>query len=669
MTNYFHKIRKRTRIISIFLLLFWGALIGRLFTIQVINSTGYQESCKNQADYRRIIHPIRGTINDRNQKALTMDIVQYNIAIHPYLIKNKEKIAGELSALIKPKYAAYLKTLQSDRTFVWLERDILHSEIQPFLEKYQYHSGFAIEQKVHRSYPFGEIAGQLIGLTDIDNHGIVGLEKELEPFVCGTPGWRVAMKDGWGRLNNRPDLPYKETINGNDITLTIDHEYQIILHEELLNAFEQHNADKTMGIIINPNNGEILAMSTIPGFDPNMPNNYPVSAQINSVVTDIFEPGSTFKIVTATAAFEGDKVQPGDSIYCEDGHIKIGKNIIHDHIKYSTLSFSEVIKKSSNVGTIKVAQKIGKDQVFNYARRYGFGAKTDIQFPGEHEGIIHPLKKWNDLMLAQVTIGHGVCCTALQLANAYAAIANGGYLLKPQLVKKIETKDGILLYEGKPQYIRRVASAETMILMRDLLRLTVKSGTGLNADINGMAIAGKTGTAQKVTEKGYSQTDYVATFVGFFPVNDPKLLCVIVVDNPKGLNHTGGSVSAPVVKEIFKRIVNLSDDLFFQEDQLQTPQLKLVNSSLQAKLSFVQTAAAAPRESRVRLSTYQYTQRMPDLRGKPLRQAVAILQTMNVDVNIQGTGVVTSQYPQVNSPVTSNTQCTINLEPRSVNLE
>jgi cell division protein FtsI/penicillin-binding protein 2 len=669
MTNHFHKIRKRTRIISLFLLLFWGALIGRLFTIQIINSTGYQKSCKNQADYRRIIHPIRGTIYDRNQKALTMDIIQYNIAVHPYLIKNKEKIANELSALIKPKYAAYLKTLQSDKTFIWLERNILHSEIQPFLGKYQYHSGFAVERKVRRSYPFGKIAGQLIGFTDIDNHGIAGLEKELEPFVCGTPGWRVAMKDGWGRLNNRPDLPYKETINGNDITLTIDNEYQIILHEELLNAFKQHNADKTMGIIINPNNGEILAMLTIPGFDPNMPNNYPVSAQINSVVTDIFEPGSTFKIVTATAAFEGNKVQPGDSIYCEDGHIKIGKNIIHDHKKYSTLSFAEVIKKSSNIGTIKVAQKIGKDQVFKYVRRYGFGAKTDIQFPGEQEGIIHPLKKWNDLMLAQVSIGHGVCCTALQLANAYAAIANGGYLLKPQLVKKIETKDGILLYEGKPQYIRRVASAETMVLMRDLLRLTVKSGTGLKADINGMAIAGKTGTAQKVTKKGYSQTDYIATFVGFFPVNDPKLLCVIVVDNPKGLNHTGGSVSAPLVKEIFKRIVNLSDDLFFREDQLQTPQLKLVNSSLQPKLSFVQTAAAAPRESRVRLSTYQYVQRMPDLRGKPLRQAVAILQTMGVEANIQGTGVVTSQYPQVNSPVTSNTQCTINLEPRSVNLE
>ena len=272
-------------------------------------------------------------------------------------------------------------------------------------------------------------------------------------------------------------------------------------------------------------------------------------------------------------------------------------------------------------------------------------------------------------MLAQVAIGHGVCCTTLQLANAFAAIANGGYLLKPQLVKKIETKDGILLYEAKPQYIRRVASAETMVLMRDLLRLTVKSGTGLKADINGMAIAGKTGTAQKVTKKGYSQTDYVATFVGFFPVNDPKLLCVIVVDNPKGLNHTGGSVSAPLVKEIFKRIVNLSDDLFFQDDQLQTPQLKLVNSSLQPKLSFVQTAAAAPRESRVRLSTYQCVQRMPDLRGKPLRQAVSILQTMGVKANIQGAGVVTSQYPQVNSPVTSNTQCTINLEPRSVNIE
>lgn len=669
MSAKFQHIRKRTLILSTLLILSWGLIAGRLFVIQVVNAEQYQKTCKRQADYRKIIAPIRGAMYDRTGKALTVDIVQYNIAIHPYLLDDKENLAKELSTLLRPNYSKYLKALHSDRTFVWLERNLPHNEIQDFLEKYQYHNGFAIERRIHRNYPFGEIAGQLIGFTDIDNHGIVGLEKELEPYLCGTPGWQITLKDGWGRLNNRPDLPYQETIDGNDITLTIDHEYQTILYEELKDAYQKHNADKAMGIIINPQNGEILAMATIPGFDPNYPSKYPVSTQINRVVTDIFEPGSTFKIVTATAAFDKNRIQPSDSIDCGNGHIAIGKHIIHDHKKYSRLSFAEVIKKSSNVGTIKVAQKIGKDEVFNYARRFGFGVKTDIQFPGEQEGIVHPLREWGDLALAQVAIGHGVCVTALQLAFAYAAVANGGYLIKPQLVKSIQTKDGINLYDAKPQYIRRVASAETMQMMRELLRLTVQSGTGIKADINGMAIAGKTGTAQKVTETGYSQTDYVATFVGFFPVNDPKLLCVIVVDNPKGYEHTGGNVSAPVLREVFTRIVNLSDDLFLPEDTQEEPDIKYVDYNSENTKSASRRSAIVPNNPRVQLSSYQCTGRMPDLRGKTLRQAIAILQTMGIDPEINGTGVVVSQFPPKNTVINSTTSCRINLKPRKIHFD
>jgi len=659
-------IRKRSLIMSTVFIMFWGLVAGRLFFIQVINSEKYQTTCKHQADYRKIITPIRGAIYDRNQKALTVDIVRYNIAIHPYLLNDKENLAKELSVLLRPNYSKYLKALKSDRTYVLLERNLAHNNIQAFLDKYQYHNGFAIERRIQRNYPFGEISGQLIGLTDIDNHGIIGLEKELEPYLCGTPGWQITLKDGWGRLNNRPNLPYQETIDGNDITTTIDNEYQTILFEELMNAFVKHNADKAMGIIIDPKSGEILGMATIPGFNPNNPMNSPVSSQINRVVTDIFEPGSTFKIVTATAAFDRNRIQPGDSIDCENGHFSIGKHIIHDHKKYDQLSFAEVIKKSSNIGTIKVAQKIGKDEVFNYARQYGFGAKTDIQFPGEQEGIIHPLREWSDLALAQVAIGHGVCVTALQLAYAYAAIANGGYLIKPQLVRSIQTKDGITLYENRPQYIRRVASSETMQMMRKLLRLTVQSGTGLKAEINGMAIAGKTGTAQKVTETGYSQTEYIATFVGFFPAGQPKLLCVIVVDNPKGIKHTGGNVCAPVLRNVFTRIVNLSDDLFFPENRLQAPNIKIAEYNSENQQPSYRTALKTQNNSRVQLSSYQYSRRMPDLRGKTLRQAIAILQALGVDPDINGNGIVVSQYPPKNTIISSNTICRIDLHPRKI---
>ena len=665
----FQNIKKRALLLSTFLVIIWGLIAGKLFIIQVLKADQYKSLCKRQADYRKTIAPIRGAIFDRNQKALTVDIVQYTVAVHPYLIKEKEEFAEELSVLLRPNRTKYLKILNSDRTYAVLERNISHNEIQAFLDKYQYHNAFAIERKIQRKYPFGEIAGQLIGFTDIDNHGIIGLEKELDPYLCGTPGWQIAQKDGWGRLTNRPDLPYQKTVDGNDIVLTIDNEYQTILYEELLNAFTKHNADKAMGIIINPMNGKILSMASIPGFDPNHPSDYSIASQINHVVTDIYEPGSTFKIVTATAAFDKNRIQPGDSINCENGKMSIGKNIIHDHKKYSTLSFAEVIEKSSNIGTIKVAQKIGKDEVFSYARRFGFGAKTDIQFPGEQEGILHPLRNWSDLTLAQVAIGHGVCVTALQLAYAYAAIANGGYLLKPQLVQSISTKDGINLYKSKPQYIRKVASTETMQMMRKLLRVTVQSGTGIRADINGMAIAGKTGTAQKVTETGYSQTDYIATFVGFFPADNPKLLCVIIVDNPKGAEHTGGNVSAPVLRNVFSRIVNLSDDLFLPEEQLDAPNIKFVEHNPQKQKTQIQTALAVQNKARVQLSSYQYSRRMPDLQGKSLRQAIAILQTMGIDPEIKGAGIVISQYPPKNTVMTADQRCRIELRPKGAHFE
>lgn len=662
-----HKsIRQRTLIMIPGIVLFWCVLVGRLFTIQVLRSGDYQEICKKQSDYKKVIPPLRGTLYDRHRKPLTADIIRYNISAHPYLVRDKTTLAEYLSRCLESDKSRYLSCLGSDRTFVWLERNVPHTEIQNDLFTLQdRYSGLVIDRRVHRYYPLGEISGQLIGFTNIDNKGITGLELELDPYLSGLPGWRIGIKDGHGRPNHRPDLPEKNAVDGNHIFLTIDREYQIILFEELKAAYDRHRADKAMGIIIDPGNGEIMAMVSLPAFNPNQPAKYSVSAQKNCVITDIFEPGSTFKIVTATAAFESHSVQSSDSIDCTEGYVKIGQSVIHDHKKYNTLSFAEIIKNSSNVGTVKIAQKIGADLVFEYARRYGFGSRTDIEFPGEAMGIMHPLKDWTDLMLAQVSIGHGICCTALQLAYAYAAIANNGLLLKPQLVRRIETREGIPIYSAKPHVIRRTASEATMQKLRELLRLTVQSGTGLKANVHGMDIAGKTGTAQKVTETGYSQTDYIATFVGFFPVDNPKLLCVIVVDNPKGPEHTGGNVSAPVVKEVFKRIVNLSDELLFDTKYYNKPNRQYSERSEESAPNYTQPVATNDRH-RIQLSTYQYSRQMPNLRGKTMRQAVAILQSMGLQVAIQGSGTVTTQHPKSGQFVTPNTLCTLTLSPRRI---
>ncbi len=659
MSNPYRSISQRVLLITTFFVVSWGLIIGRLFFIQVINAKKYQSKCNVQANTKKPVQPMRGTFYDRDGKVLTIDMVSYSIAAHPYLISNKANLAHSLAIDLNGDYEKYLTALQDKKTFVWLERNITGERFQNY-DKYEKLPGLSIEKKITRYYPLGEIMGQVLGFTNIDNRGACGLELALENHLSGKPGWITVQKDGWGRYFVRPDLPSKAAIDGNDIILTIDQEYQSILFEELTKAYQTTKSEKALGLIINPNNGEILAMANLPSFDPNRFGEYPQAFMRNSVISDIFEPGSTFKVVTATAALERKVLRPDRQIDCSQGFVQVANRIIRDHERYNVLTFAEVIKNSSNVGTIKVAQAVGKEQVFNFARKYGFGMRTDIQFPGEENGILHPLKKWSDLTLAQVAIGQGVSVTALQVACAYSAIANGGILLKPQLVKMIKTKSGIPIFEASPIFIRRVASPETMATLRELLRLTVASGTGRRADISGLAIAGKTGTAQKVINGTYSQTDYVASFVGFFPVNHPKLLCIVVLDNPKGAVHTGGSSAAPVVREIFKRIVNESDELFLDEEEAPLP-APVYTAKHDNKAT--EPARLYPSQMEVVLSTANRVSLMPDLTGKTLRQALAILQMHGIEnVVIEGTGLVIWQSPDPNTPVGIGTNCRIRLK-------
>ena len=658
---------KRALFISASLILGWSYLVFRLYHIQIIRNQYYTEQCRRQSDCKRIIEPVRGTILDRTGKALTANVTEYSIAAYNYLIEDKSEYAQYLSHQFGQPVSKYSQILQPKRTFTWVERNVPFDKALPLMNNQNKRPGLDVIKRSRRQYPFGEIIGQLIGLADVDNSGISGLELEFNGHLNGEAGWQLIQRDGWGRLNVRLDLPSKQAIDGNHLYLTIDLESQTILYEELESAYRRHHADKAMGVVLDPKTGQILAMAAIPAFNPNLPGQFSQTAQKNTVVTDIFEPGSTFKIVTATAALDGHFIKPSDTLNINQNYIVVGKRTIREHSnRVKVHNFGEVIQKSSNVGTIKVAQRIGRDQVFNYMRRYGFGVKTGLQFPGEVAGIVHPLKDWTDLSLAQIAIGHGIGCSALQLAMAYAAIANGGLLLAPQIVKSITTPDNIVLYEGSTRYIRRVASEETMATMRELLRLTVTQGTGINANINGMAIAGKTGTAQKVTDKGYSQTEYIATFAGFFPADDPKLLCVVVIDNPKGQIHTGGLLCAPIVAEIFKRLVNLSDELFFHEELKQTAPLQIAAKPSVRKAASVQVQKTY---SEPMLNSVGQTYSMPDLIGKSSREALVILQQMGLKPKISGSGLVISQTPAHGAPVVPGQSCLLKLESRRVSID
>jgi len=645
-------IKYKTLSITFFMVLFWFAIISRLFLIQVKNNEKYSSYATNMA-YKKIdIQPHRGLLLDRKGKKLTINATTYSLAVHPHLIEDKNATAKSFATFLNKPAHQFLQKFNQTAKFIWIDRDIPAAAADTLKKLYAGDQSVVIKEKIHRKYPYNDLAGQTLGFTNVDNVGIEGLERALDRQLSGIHGFRTYFMTGKGDYETRPNLPYEPPVNGKNATLTIDIEYQNILHEEICAVQEKYKADKAMGILIDPNTGEILAMASAPALNPNNYAAYPVEYRKNPLVTDVFEPGSTFKIVTAAAALEEDFVTPEDVIETHQGYVVIQRRTIHDHEKLPDMTFADVIRHSSNVGTIRVAQKMGTETLFHYVRKFGFGTKSNALLPGEVNGIMKKINGWTPLRSAQISMGQGIGCTALQLVYAYAAIANGGYLLQPQILKSITDEKGNTEFLFNKKIIRQVASENTMHTIRNLLLNTVETGTGSKAKVCGMDIAGKTGTSQKVKpEGGYSKTDYIASFVGFFPAQNPKLLCAVIVDNPRGGVYYGGTVSAPVVKNVFKRVVNMSEDLFFEDFEEKTPvyiaEQKSIKDSNEKRVIY--TRGAVQNESI----------RVPDLRGLSMVAAIQKCQGIGLKIDVQGSGRAISQSLRRGSYVKAGTICKV----------
>jgi len=652
MSDTLKTIRKRTRIISIFLIAFWGIIVLRLFSIQVKNSETYRSYSLNMSHKEKKIIPERGIITDRNGNGLAINIKRYSLAVHPAKIKNKPAMAKIFAKILDGDYKDYIKKFNSTKPYIFIDRDISAITADSIKTNLANHLAIELEEKISRKYPYNFLAGQTLGFTNIDNIGIEGLEKSFNDKLSGTPGFRTYFRTGKGKFETRTNLPYQKPIHGKNIELTINIEYQDILHEEVVAAQKENKADKAMGILIDPHTGEILAMAQSPAIDPNNYQKYPVENRKNILLTDVFEPGSTFKIITAAAALEEGTVSPEDTIDTEKGYIIIQKRKINDHEKLPNMTFADVIRHSSNVGTIKVAQELGISNLYQYVKKFGYNSKTGIPLPGEVKGIMKNLDGWTPLRSAQISMGQGIACTAIQLIYGYATIANGGKLLQPQIIKSISDQNGKNEYTFKSRPLRQVVSEETSKTIRNLLLNTVETGTGSKAKVSGMNIAGKTGTSQKIKpEGGYSKKDYVASFVGFFPAENPKLLCAVIIDNPRGKSYYGGTVSAPVVKNIFKRVVNCSEDLFFEE----TPTVDVVNVE--------ESQNKKPHQIFInnQISRSDKPFRMPNLKGLSSYNAIQRCKVHGLEPILEGSGKVVSQEPRKGKTIKAGDICKIKL--------
>ena len=661
MTKTYLKYKTRITVLAGFILFSWAGLCARLFQVQVLNGSEYKIKVVEQSQKKQIIPANRGNIFDRNNKPLTRNIIHYTLSVNPKKVTDKIAVATAVSERTGEPKKKYIDKIDKNSNFEYLERN-LQRETLGLLTNHSF-TGLNIKRKYKRYYPHSNIGAQLIGYTNIDDEGISGIEKDFNKYLKGTSGWVHKTKGLSGKIQHKSGMPFNEPIDGNNIQLTIDLEYQSILEQELLKRQVETNAKSATGIIINPQSGEILAMASVPGFDNNNFSESEPELHKVRAITDQFEPGSTFKVVSAVAAIKQNDISLFEEFDCENGKYQYYNISVSDHEKYEMLTLPQIIKHSSNIGIVKMVERIGSKKLYETCRDLGFGSKTGINLKGEVTGKLSPYSDWSTVSLGQIAMGHEVGVTALQIATAYCAIANGGFLVKPRLIRQIIDQNNNQVFSEKTKVLRRIADVQTMKEIRQMLRGVITDGTGENASIAGWKIAGKTGTAQKWKDGKYSNKQFISNFVGFFPYDDPKILAFIMLDEPSQPFHWGSEGAAVAFNRVVKRIINMDNSITPPKNKKYVS-LKKPNNYLNKEID-IKDEIEPERIELSFLSTQQIhgnKTEVPEIRGFSMRKAMRVLRSFDLNFKIQGTGKVLWQSPRPGSIVKKETICVVGLE-------
>jgi len=540
--------RARQLFVFLFFLVSLSILLIRLFYLQGLRHNFYSKIADDQHTVSIELEPRRGTIFDRHMRVLALNLNSDSIFANARDVNNKKKTARALSQILNLKENFILARLSRDKSFVWIKRKITPEESAKI--KNLKMEGIGIIKESKRFYPNRSLACHAFGTVDIDNAGLEGLELLYDKYLKGESGWLISTRDARKKLLESYQGELIPPKNGYNLVLTMDEIIQTIAERELARIYDKYNAKAASIIVMDPKNGDVLALANLPNYDLNDFNKRPVDAIRNRAINDFFEPGSVFKIVAASAALEEKAVDFNDKFDCENGAYKIGRRILHDHTPHGIMTFREVIEKSSNIGTVKVAARFGPLNMHKYMKAFGFYDKTGVDLPGEVVGMNRPVSKWSGVSMYAIPMGQEVTTTAMQLASAISVIADNGFAVRPRIVKEIVDDSGEVIKEFPPKVLRKVISPETAYKMRCLLMGVVERGTGKKAKVEDVTTGGKTGTAQKVEPGGvYSHDRFVASFIGFAPVGKPVLSVVVCVDEPRPVYY-GGDVAAPVFKNV-----------------------------------------------------------------------------------------------------------------------
>ena len=557
--NTFKINRKRIYFLFILFFIAFSLISYRLVSIQYFDASKYQSYAQFQHTDEFKLHSKRGKIFDRNGIELAISLIEKTIYANPKEVLDPSYQAEVLSGLLNiSKEELELKLGDKELGFVYLKRKIAAEEAEEIARLDL--PGIYMQDETKRYYPQEELAAQIIGFTGTDDNGLYGIEIQYESILRGVDGKAVAEKDVFGNVLPGNMKSYIDPVDGKDIVLTIDSQIQYITEKSLEQVCAKYNAQGATAIVMDPNSGEILAMATYPGFNPNNYQDYEAKDYKAGAISFTYEPGSTFKIINVAGALENNTVGK-DQVFDLPPSIRVSDRIIKEIFRTSNIQYStrEIIQYSSNVGAVMLALSMGNKLYWESINEFGFGQVTGIELPGEENGIFHDYETWPASTIGALAIGQAISVTPLQLLRAVSSIANGGYLVRPTIIKEIKLGGGAGS-EYPDNSMTEIISSSTAGAIKEMMLAVVENGTGTNAQIEGVKVCGKTGTAEKVNENGtgYSEGRSITSFMGFAPYDDPGIAIIVVVDEPRGEERTvwGGTVAAPVFKSIMEYSLN-----------------------------------------------------------------------------------------------------------------
>ncbi len=652
--------RNRVALFALAVAVLASAIAVRLVELQVFRADEMKAQARRQHEQMVEIGGERGAILDRGGKEFAVSVATSSLFAHPARVPDARRAAHLLAGAIDLSEARILERLRSDAPFVWLKRRMdpkMTRAVQSLGLPIGKGRPFGFETEGKRFYPQGPLAVHVVGNANIDQRGVEGIERFLDGPLQGDAASYLAVRDGRGGMVLQLVQPASKPPQ--DVVLTLDLSLQHIVERELDRAWVDSGSLSAAAILLDPATGQVLAMANRPTADANRYGEAAPEGRRNRAVVDQYEPGSTFKVITAATALESGTVTPEQSFDCQNGSIVVAGTRIGDHHPYGLLSVREILEKSSNVGIIKVGRTIPHEAFFESIRRFGFGHRTGIELPGERTGQVTPLKRWSALSPASMAMGQEIAVTAIQIASAIGTVANGGVRVPPQVVLGMRDASGHFAPSPSPAP-ERVISERIAHALAGILEGVVVRGTGTKAAVPGYRLAGKTGTAQKVVPgQGYSHSQFVASFVGFGPVEAPRLAGIVLLDSPSGGAYYGGLIAAPAFGRImadaltYLRVPAAEDPLPQAGDKAVPPDRKVARKNAAA----ADEAGMAEADRPVVAGIGQ----VPDLRGMSLRDAVTALSTRGYRARLAGSGTVLEQIPPPGSPLAGGGVCALRL--------